>query len=254
MAYLGEYHLNSNTLAYYKFDNNLNDSSGAGLTLSNSGADYSFDRLKIGSHSLVGSGAYLFRNDTFLWSMHTNHTYGFWFSPVKVDATNDLELFYSSDGTYYKGAIAMMIQYSSKIIVWPRIYRYDSGSTTWTDSSGTLSLAEGKWYFILLRYLWSVNYYYLYLYVYQNKTEVGAGSPKGRWEWNVVSEYVRVASFTGSSTSLADYFRIFPASYSDQYYAIDELFIESGAWGASPVDEFIPYWQQTRGVRTPRCS
>ena len=255
MAYLGEYHINANTKGYYKFDNNLNDSSGSGLTLSyNTGGTWgpSYDYHRIGSHGYYFThDNYLYRNDNYSWNAYADYTIGFILRFDDSEDTNEAEIFFMQDADYQM-AIALMTQESGTYpTIWPRIYKYDSGSVSWTDSSSVVSLSVGSTYFILLRYDYTGTYYDLYLESYALFT----GGTNSSWRWIATtgtSYRARVAKFTGSDGSRTDYTRIFPPS-SDTFYVMDDLFIENRLW-TTPSPDFINYWQINRAVNRPRCS
>lgn len=256
MAYLGEYHINANTKGYYKFDNNLNDSSGAGLTLSVTpggiwGAQY-YPRNIIGSYGyyFVGDNS-LYRNDNYSWNAYADYTIGFILKVVATNKFESAEIFFMQDADY-KMAIALMTEDVTGPTIWPRIYKYDSGGrVSWTDSDSVVSLSVGSTYFILLRYDYTGTYYDLYLESYALFT----GGTNSSWSWDATtgtSYRARVAKFTGSDGSRTDYTRIFPP-HSDTCYVMDDLFIENRLW-TTPSPDFINYWQNNRAVNRPRCS
>lgn len=255
MAYLGEYHINANTKGYYKFDYTLNDSSGAGLTLRVTpggyhGAQYVPNRIGSYGYYFVGDNS-LYIKDNYSWNAYANYTIGFILKVVVTNRFESAEIFFMQDADYQM-AIALMTQESGTApTIWPRIYKYDSGVVSWTDSSSVVILSVGSTYFILLRYEYTGTYYDLYLESYALFT----GGTNSSWRWVATtgtSYRARVAKFTGSDGYRIDYTRIFPTS-SDTFYVMDDLFIENRLW-TTPSPDFINYWQNNRAVNRPRCS
>lgn len=244
MAYLGEFHINANTKGYYKFDNDLTDSSGNSRTWSCSGtATYSGDGV-IGSKCLQLSDKYIYMNENFDFNAEKEYHVQMW-AKITDAPNNEGEMFHIRDSDYNM-AWAWVIQdyLGTGFSFISRIYRYDSGSTTWTDSD-TMYFLYNKWYLFLGEYT-STTSYMGRVYVYYPRDSVGN---EDRWNMLLADEsYPNPSKFTGSSSSISDYTQIWFAGSGPEIF-IDELVIDNNNWFNR-----VKYWQQFCATNAPRCS
>ena len=251
----GLYYPRASTQAIYRFDNNLNDSSGNGRTLTCSGTDhYGQDHSRFGTHGIQMDGEYCYIAENFGWDMHQDISIVFW---MKVNAGGASEISGSeiiklNDATY-KGAAGLQVVDNgagTSFNTYTFLYKYDSGTTVVYRSSQMLGGQYNYWCLYCFHYYYALNYY-ANLYQFDPTGQTNSYADRKSY-WN---GGVNQAAFTGSG-STSDYFYIGDIAAGGVIsIELDEVIVDTTGWnilGAG--DELQSYYTKTSsGLWAPKA-